>query len=76
MAAAGCVTAIRRVIEAVSKDKALLFELRKHVMPIMMHGLTPDGLDCIEDVLEITGLFVYHEFESGQTIPVELWNIF
>jgi len=45
-------------------------------MPIMMHGMTADGLDAIEDVLDITALFVYHEFEVDSQLPVELWNIF
>jgi hypothetical protein len=76
LAAAGCVTAIRRVVESCSKNKPLLVELRALCMPIIMHGMTADGLDCIEDVLDMTALFVYHEFEVGQVIPAELWVIF
>ena len=76
MAAAGCVTAIRRVVESCSKNKPLLCELRTLCMPLMMHGMTADGLDSIEDVLDMTALFVYNEFEVGQVIPLELWKIF
>lgn len=69
-------TAIRRVIEATYKNKELLRELRVLCTPIMMHGMTVDGLDAIEDVLDIIALFLYHEFEVGAIIPTELWSMF
>jgi hypothetical protein len=38
-----------------------------------MHGLTPDGLDVIEDVLDIISLFAYH---SEERINAKLWELY
>lgn len=53
LAAQGCVCAARRLIDAVCKQKPLLIELRTLMYPILMHGLTPDGLDSIEEVIDM-----------------------
>lgn len=53
LAAQGCVCAARRLIDAVCKQKPLLIELRTLMYPVLMHGLTPDGLDSIEEVIDM-----------------------
>lgn len=74
LAAVGCVTAIRRVLDAVNKDLNVLRELQTVIMPIMMHALTPDGLDAIEDGLDCIALLLYYG-PKGQ-IAEEMWRLF
>jgi hypothetical protein len=40
LAAVGCVTAIRRILDSVSENKELLGKLEDVIFPILMHGLT------------------------------------
>ena len=60
LAAAGCVTAIRRIIEALNKDKAGLRQLLPIIYPILIHSMTPDGLEAIEDGLDCINIFIYY----------------
>ena len=60
LAAVGCVTAIRRILDSVSANSNLLQKLEEIIFPILMHSLTLDGLDAIEDGLDCIALFVYY----------------
>ena len=60
LAAAGCVTAIRRIVEAINKDKNMLASILPIIYPILMHTLTPDGLDSIDEGLDVTNIFIYY----------------
>ena len=39
-----------------------------------MHGITPDGMDSIEDVLDCIALVVYHS-EPGR-ISQRMWKLY
>mmetsp|Transcript_42364 Transcript_42364/g.55849 ORF Transcript_42364/g.55849 Transcript_42364/m.55849 type:complete len:774 (-) Transcript_42364:479-2800(-) len=75
LAAAGCVTAMRRIIEAINKDKAGLASILPIIYPILMHCLTPDGLDSIDDGLDCTNIFIYYACDRESRVPVELWKL-
>ena len=45
------------------------------LMPVMMHTLTPDGMDSIEEGLEIINIYLYHGFKQGETLPAEIWRL-
>ena len=77
LAAVGVVTALRRIIDAVSKDKQILKALQDIIYPILMHGLTPDGLDAIEDGLDCIALLIYHTCDNGAgMVSPEMWKLF
>ena len=40
-----------------------------------MHGLTPDGLDAIEDVLDCIALLLYYN-EKDKPISPNLWKLY
>ena len=44
------------------------------VYPIMMHGLTPDGLDAIEDAFECITLVIYYGV-NGVKIHLDMWKL-
>jgi hypothetical protein len=69
LAAVGCVEAVRRVLDSCQNNKELLHQLENIIYPILMHSLTPDGLDAIEDGLDCIALILYH----GQAISPQMW---
>jgi len=75
LAAAGCVTAIRRILEACSKDPQQLRQILPIIYPILLHSLTPDGLDCIEEGLDCINIFIYHACNRDSGVPVEIWKL-
>lgn len=74
MAAVGCVTAIRRILDSVKENKEVLLRIQQLVFPILMHGLTPDGLDAIEDGLDCIALLIYNSVQ-GRLSP-DMWKLF
>lgn len=75
MAAAGCVTAIRRILEACNKDKQQLGAILPIVYPILLHSLTPDGLDCIDEGIDCVNIFLYYACSTETRVPAELWKL-
>ena len=75
LAAAGCVTAIRRILEACNKDKIGLRQILPIIYPILLHSLTPDGLDCIDEGLDCINIFVYYACDRESRVPAELWKL-
>jgi len=69
LAAAGCVTAIRRILEALNKDKAGLSQILPIIYPILMHCLTPDGLDVIDDGIDCTNIYIYYACDRETRVP-------
>lgn len=43
-------------------------------MPILMHGLTPDGIDSIEDALSCVTMLLYYK-ESGGLVSPQMWKL-
>lgn len=43
-------------------------------MPILMHGLTPDGVDSIEDALGCTTMLLYYK-DSGKLLSPAMWKL-
>lgn len=47
-------------------------QLQSVIYPILMHGLTPDGLDAIEDDLDCIALILYY----GNQVTPEMWKLY
>lgn len=56
----GCVSGIRRLLDTVNKEAEMLSKLQQVIYPILMHCLTPDGLDAIEDGLDCIAIILYY----------------
>ena len=41
-----------------------------------MHSLTPDGLDAIEDGIDIMNIIVYHGSTDQSPISANMWKLF
>ena len=74
-AATGCFTAIRRILEACNKDKLKIGAILPIVYPILLHSLTPDGLDCIDQGIDCINIFLYYACSKETRVPLELWKL-
>ena len=74
LAAAGCITAIRRILEAINKDKQGLAQVLPIIYPILIHSLSEDGIDCLEEGLDIINIFLYYACDRETGIAAELWK--
>jgi len=41
----------------------------------MLHSLTPDGLDCIDDGLDCINIFIYYACNRETRVPGQLWKM-
>jgi hypothetical protein len=74
LAAMGCVTAIRRILNSAQDNKELLGKLEQKVFPMILFSLTPDGLDSIEDGLDCATILLYYK-EKGE-VSEQLWSLY
>lgn len=74
LAAVGCVTAVRRILDSIQNNKELILKVEEFVYPMLLHTLTPDGLDSIEDGLDCIALILYHGSVNG--VSKNMWKIF
>lgn len=74
MAAVGCVTAIRRILDSISEQKELISRVEELIYPMLLHSLTPDGMDSIEDGLDCIALLLYHGSQNG--VSAHMWKMF
>jgi len=52
----------------------LIGKIEEFVYPMVLHTLTPDGLDSIEDGLDCIALLLYHGSANG--VSRLMWKIF
>jgi hypothetical protein len=55
-------TSIRRIIDSVNEDAELLNKVETIIYPILLHSLTADGLDSIEEGIDCISLLVHHGY--------------
>ena len=49
--------------------------MQEVVYPILMHGLTPDGMDSIEDGLDCIAMLIYYQ-DTGVKLTPAMWLLF
>ena len=57
-------TSIRRILDVVSNDQALLTQVEDKIYPCLLHSLTADGLDSIEEGIDCITLILYHSYKN------------
>ena len=76
-ARAACITAIRRVIDAVHKETGLVNQLRQTIYPILNSCLQDeDNMECVEDAISIMTLVTYHGVQHGSRIHPDMWRLY
>ena len=72
LAAVGCVTAIRRILEGCEGNQQIIVQMENLLYPILAHSLTPEGLDAIEDTVDCISIIV----SNSQQISSQLWKLY
>lgn len=66
---------MRRIIDAIQKDLVLLAQVEEIVYPCLLHSLTADGLDSIEEGIECITMIVYYAYKEKPISPT-MWKLF
>lgn len=75
LAAVASFTSIRRILDAISEDKPLLAEVETIIYPCLLHSLTADGLDSIEEGIECIVHLVHYGYKDKQ-ISYNMWKLY
>jgi len=75
LAAIASITSIRRIIDAIQGDVPLLTQVEHIVHPCLLHTLTADGLDSIEEGIDCITLLLYHGYKNRPVSP-EMWKLY
>ena len=72
LAAVGCITAIRRILEGCESNPQLIQQMENLLYPVLAYSLTPDGLDAIEDTVDCISIIV----SSSELVSQQLWKLY
>ena len=75
LAAIASFTSIRRIIDSIHEDVPLLSQVEHIVYPCLLHSLTADGLDSIEEGIDCITLILYHGYKN-RPISSEMWRLY
>lgn len=83
LAAVASFTSMRRILDAVQSDVTVLRTVENIIYPCLLHSLTADGLDSIEEGVDCITLILYHGYKKpaagaqGQAgISEAMWKLF
>jgi len=66
LAAVASFTSIRRILDSVQADLAVLHTVENIIYPCLLHSLTADGLDSIEEGIDCITLILYHGYKKPE----------
>ena len=75
MAALASLSSVRRVINATQSDEALLLQVEAVVYPCLLHSVSVDGFDSIEEGLDCITMLLHYAHKTNP-ISDNLWTIF
>lgn len=84
LAAVASFTSMRRILDSVSEDMAVLHTVENIIFPCLLHSLTADGLDSIEEGIDCITLILYHGYKrpekGAQAAPTgiadQMWTLY
>ena len=75
LAATGAVSSMRRILDALNEDVQLLHQVEQILYPVLLHSLTVDGLDAIEEGIDCITIIIYHAYKNNSISP-SMWKLF
>lgn len=75
LAACGAVSSLRRILDALQNDLPLMYKVEEIIYPVLLHSLTVDGLDAIEEGIECITILLYYGYKTNP-ISSNLWRLF
>jgi len=70
LAAVASFTSMRRILDAVQTDLTVLRTVESIIYPCLLHSLTADGLDSIEEGIDCITLILYHGYKRPEGAQV------
>jgi len=62
-------------MEGIKDDTNLLNQVENIIYPCLLHSLTPEGLDSIDEGIKCISMLLYYNYEK-QPISAALWRLF
>mmetsp|Transcript_29520 Transcript_29520/g.44887 ORF Transcript_29520/g.44887 Transcript_29520/m.44887 type:complete len:666 (+) Transcript_29520:641-2638(+) len=75
LAAVASFTSIRRILDSVNTDVNLLAQIEHIIYPCLLHSLTADGLDSIEEGIDCITMLLFNGYKD-KPVSQELWKLF
>jgi hypothetical protein len=75
LAAVASFTSIRRVLDAIQEDLNLLSQVEAIIYPCLLHSLTADGLDSIEEGIDCITMIVHYGYKTRSISPT-IWKLY
>ena len=75
LAACAAVTSIRRILDALSEDVPLMHKVEEVIYPVLLHSLTVDGLDAIEEGIDCLTIILCNGYKKSQ-VSANLWKLY
>lgn len=75
LAAIGTVASIRRILVVLSDDAKAIRQAEDIIYPVLLHTMTADGLDSVEEGVDCIGLVVQHGYRQ-QSISEQMWKLY
>jgi hypothetical protein len=76
LAAAGCIKALGRIINAVTDKKNLLTKIRMTILPVLKHGLCDDYTYSFDDSISCFGLLAHYECSENKGLSRDMWRLY
>jgi hypothetical protein len=64
MAALASLSSIRRVLHSIQSNEQLLSEIEPVIFPVLLHSVSIDGLDSIEEGLDCITMLIYYGYKN------------
>ena len=68
-------TSMRRILDVVQDDAQLLAQIEEIMYPCLLHALTADGLDSIEEGVDCITMLVHHGYKDKALSP-NMWRLY
>ena len=76
LTAVASLTSIRRILDAISEDEPLISQVENIIYPVILHTLTIDGLDSIEEGIDCITLLAHHGYKSSRPLSHNMWKLY
>jgi hypothetical protein len=75
LAAAGCIKALSRIINAITNKGYLLTQIRRKIIPVIKHGLCVDYTYSFDDSVSCFGMLAHYE-SSQEGLTTDMWRLY
>jgi hypothetical protein len=71
----GTIMSIKRILDAVQEDIPLMQQVEHIIYPVLLHTLTVDGFDSIEEGMDCITFLIYYAYKQT-SISANMWKLY